>query len=641
MLSYVQLHTGFAAASLMICVTCLLFTLIQRRTVKPQNRLFIAVNLLLGSNAVCELAVSFASVQFQKSGSCFTMLCIAQFLYFLTHVALAPVFFYYILVVCGSYSRQRIRKRVLYAAVFIGMEVLVLLNPLLHWVYEVGADGTFHRRWAETVLYLCGAFYTVMAICRVYFSWNALTPRRRLAMVYFFCVMLVGIVTQIVSPQIRVEVFSETVGLIGVLLCMENEDDRIDIDNGFYNRKALRIDLSGYLVNRRPVWLIAVRITNGDILTRISGNENTDQISEVISGYLASIVPVYYPYMTNPGTFVLAVPDITRESAEATAADIWQRFQAPWQYGDGETEVMLRAAVMVADMPGRLKTPAEACLMVDSPLPAGSEKSLLKGSDLDYLLRRTAVENAVSRGLEAGSFEVFYQPTYSPDGRLHGAEALIRMHDSELGDLYPDEFIPVAEQMGLIDDIDEFVLHEVCRFIQSGAPKQYGMDCINVNLSVMQCMKPGFVEHINEIVEKYGVKKDFLNFEITESVAADDYTLLSRVVSVLKREGFLFSMDDYGTGYSNMHAILSLNLDVIKIDKSILWGAEESELGYIILENTIRMIRQMHRKILVEGVETASQISLLAKLGVDYLQGFFFSKPVPLEQFKAIVSKNA
>ena len=462
-----------------------------------------------------------------------------------------------------------------------------------------------------------------------------------LAMVYFFCVMLVGIVTQIVSPQIRVEVFSETVGLIGVLLCMENEDDRIDIDNGFYNRKALRVDLSGYLVNRRSVWLIAVRITNGDILTRISGNENTDQISEMISGYLSSIVPVYYTYMTNPGTFVLAVPDITRESAEATASDIWQRFQAPWQYGDGETEVMLSAAVMVADMPGRLKTPAEACLMVDSPLPAGSEKSLLKDSDLDYLLRRTAVENAVSRGLEAGSFEVYYQPTYSPDGRLHGAEALIRMHDSELGNLYPDEFIPVAEQMGLIDDIDEFVLHEVCRFIQSGAPKQYGMDCINVNLSVMQCMKPGFVEHINEIVEQYGVKKDFLNFEITESVAADDYTLLSRVVSVLKREGFLFSMDDYGTGYSNMHAILSLNLDVIKIDKSILWGAEESELGYIILENTIRMIRQMHRKILVEGVETASQIRLLAKLGVDYLQGYFFSKPVPLEQFKEIVSKNA
>ena len=99
-------------------------------------------------------------------------------------------------------------------------------------------------------------------------------------------------------------------------------------------------------------------------------------------------------------------------------------------------------------------------------------------------------------------------------------------------------------------------------------------------------------------------------------------------------------MDDYGTGYSNVSAVFSLNLDVIKIDKSILWGAEKSELGMIILENTIRMIRQMKKKILVEGVETKEQIELLEKLGVDYLQGFYFSKPVPKTEFINYISMH-
>ena len=277
--------------------------------------------------------------------------------------------------------------------------------------------------------------------------------------------------------------------------------------------------------------------------------------------------------------------------------------------------------------------------MIDKPVPANNKK-ILRGNDLDYVVKRQAIESALSRGFAEGSYEVYYQPTYHIDKKLHGAEALIRMHDKEMGNLYPDEFIPVAEQNGLIDDIDDFVLEEVCKFIKSGVPKKHGIDNINVNLSVLQVMRPKFIDHINEIVDKYDIDKKFINFEITESIAATDYDMLSNIIILLKKEGFLFSMDDYGTGYSNVSAVFSLNLDVIKIDKSLLWGAEKSESGMIILENTIRMIRQMNKKILVEGVETAAQIKLLEKLGVDYLQGYFFSKPIPKDDFVALISRQ-
>ena len=154
--------------------------------------------------------------------------------------------------------------------------------------------------------------------------------------------------------------------------------------------------------------------------------------------------------------------------------------------------------------------------------------------------------------------------------------------------------------------------------------------------------KAGKEDKTLKIGESIGDKTGFwalddINFEITESIAADDYEMLSEVIRRLKNEGFLFSMDDYGTGYSNVSAVFSLNLDVVKIDKSLLWGAEKSKLGMIILENTIRMIRQMGKKILVEGVETAEQIELLKRLNVDYLQGFYFSKPIPLDDFMILI----
>ena len=151
--------------------------------------------------------------------------------------------------------------------------------------------------------------------------------------------------------------------------------------------------------------------------------------------------------------------------------------------------------------------------------------------------------------------------------------------------------------------------------MQSGEPTRLGMECINVNLSVVQCMQDKFVERIRGIVDSYGISKSLINFEITESVSASDYELLSKVITSLKENGFQFSMDDYGTGYSNMHSLFSLSFDIVKIDKSILWDAENSELGEIILESCIHMIKQMKRKILVEGVETKKHVEKLKKLG--------------------------
>ena len=394
---------------------------------------------------------------------------------------------------------------------------------------------------------------------------------------------------------------------------------------------AFKIDFNDLFYKKRVFYVVCMKVTNTDAAKRIVGLSNAEVIIQEVASFIKTIIHRYFVYRISPNTLLFLLQEDSLRMGELDAMllaqKIQERFEEDWEVHG--KEIKLSNVVMVAEIPKHIHSLSDLIYMLDSPVPAEMEGTILQGGEMKFLMRRAAVEAAITNGLEQGGFEVYYQPTYCTDGvTLHGAEALIRLHDSVLGDLYPDEFIPIAEQTGYIDDIDDFVLKEVCAFLKSGEPTRLGMECINVNLSVLQCMQDNFVEKILKIVESYGISKSLINFEITESVSASDYELLSGVIAKLKENGFQFSMDDYGTGYSNMHTLFSLAFDIVKIDKSILWDAEKSELGEIILENCIHMIKQMKRKILVEGVETSQHVEKLRTLGVDYLQGYFFSRPI-------------
>lgn len=629
---------GVGLSTLLLCIFDLIYTFIQKRTDKLQNRLFIVILCILAINSLTGIisAVYGANPTLHANRDLF--LYASRYAYFATHTALCPLFFYYASNVSFASTRLTNRKIFLLSLPFFITELMAITNPFTHVVYWLDEKMEFHRAWGELLIYLAALFYFILGMIVVLKTWNFISRKRRTALIFLFILVASGVLVQLLIKDLKVEVLAEAIGFTGVMMSVENEDDRIDIGMGFYNRTALTLDIGGCLSNERKLKLLIIRIHNSDLVNRLVGNGETNTISDILSDYLTSVVPRYYIYVPEKDTFVITLYRRAVADADTVAERISTRFDNPWDYG--EYSIQLNATVILADIPSQIKTTAELSYMIDSPAPNSEGKRVLKGDDLKFIMRRHAVEAALSRGFAESSYEVYYQPTFHIDRKLHGAEALIRMHDAQLGNLYPDEFIPIAEQNGLIDDIDEFVLDEVCRFLKSGIPEAHGIDNINVNLSVLQCMRPGFVETINRIVENHGVKKSLINFEITESIDASDHNTLSHVIQRLRQAGFLFSMDDYGTGYSNVSNIFSLNFDVIKIDKSLLWSAEKSAMGMVILENTIRMIQQMKKSILVEGVETEKQIQLLEKLKVNYLQGFYFSKPIPKKDFIAYISKK-
>ncbi len=631
-----QVALGFSISAVLISLSNLIYTCIHGQVKKTNNLLFIAMLFILMINASCGIVSSLVDGYRQTSDTAYFIQRVSRYIYFITHTALCPLLYFYTSSVVGQSIRENVKKTLLLATPFFITEILVISNPLTYISWHFDEFREFHRGIGELGVYLAAAFYYIMTIVLILFSWRTLSKKRKTVLLWCFGTVLLGILIQLFVKTLRVEVLFETIGVTGILMCIENEDDRTNAVIGTYNRQALSMDLEAAFANYKQLYFDVVRVTNSDIISRLTGSGNADLIYAQIAAYLKTVVPEYSVYAANPGVFVLVLYHKNEDEVNEIVSTIEHRFADTWD--SGEISVPISIVQMIGNLPNHITSISEAFYMMDAPLPVELDKNVLKDDDLDYLLRRVAVEGAVSRGLEEGSFEVYYQPTYHIDETLHGAEALLRMHDSVLGDVYPDEFIPAAESMGMIDKIDEYVLKEVCDFVKTGIPKQNGMDSINVNLSVIQCMKTGFVERVLEIVDGAGVKRSFINFEITESVAATDYKLLKDVVKKLKSLGFMFSMDDYGTGYSNINSAFSLNFDVVKIDKSILWEAEKSRMGSVVLENSIRMMKEMDKEILVEGVETEKQVKLLKELKVDYLQGFYYSRPVPKDDFIELIS---
>ena len=630
------------SCTLLIVMTIMAYSLIQTRLDKTQNKIYLLTVGIVFLNAAAEIVTVPAKRMLGVSENAYSILLLSHSFYYLLHTLLCPMFGYYVICVTGKLTKYTKKMYVVCALPYLVCELFVLTNPALHLVFYYDENMEYCRGPASTVIYAVAGVYFIHAAANIFVSWNGITKQRRASLIYFFVLITAGIIVQLIFVDIKCELFAEAVALFGVMLTIENEDSRLDADTGIYNRNAVKMDIDSYVTSKQEFYVLCIKITNSEIIQRVTGSANTDTYIKMIGEYLKTLAPRYNIYHVNPMTYAILYMGSKMSDAEGDAYRILERFESPWKLND--SEVVLKITAVLADMPGTISGKGQLLYIADNPPPPSQVNNILKGEDLNYFIRRIRVERAVTRGLEEHNFEVFYQPTYYIDDlSLHGAEALLRLHDPELGNVFPDEFISAAERMGLIDDLDDYVLAEVCRFIKTGFPSEMGLDSINVNLSVLQCMRPGFVERILKIVEGIGADKSMINFEITESVSASDYHPLIAVVKSLKDSGFMFSMDDYGTGFSNMQSIFSIDFDIVKIDKSILWAAEKSEMGMIILENSVRMINQMGRRILVEGVETSDQIELLRSLGrsrIDYLQGFYFSKPVPKSEFVELIKKQ-
>ena len=236
--------------------------------------------------------------------------------------------------------------------------------------------------------------------------------------------------------------------------------------------------------------------------------------------------------------------------------------------------------------------------------------------------------------------EVYLQPIYSNnDLQFTAAEALVRLRDDDGNLIYPGEFIEDMEMDGRIVELGKMVFEDVCKFISENDMEALGLHYIEVNLSAVQCMQEDLAKTYIDIMEKYRINPRYINLEITETAQSTKITLLKNM-AILNRYGVSFSLDDFGTGNSNLNYVIEMPVDIVKFDKSMVNSYFENKIASFVMNSTIDMIKGLGHKIVFEGIEREEQITQIKKMNVDYIQGYYYSRPIDKLEFVKFIKEN-
>lgn len=373
------------------------------------------------------------------------------------------------------------------------------------------------------------------------------------------------------------------------------------------------------------------------------GHQYGDVLLQQIAAGLQSIVGLRGKcYRMGGDEFVaIVMPDMFSE-LERIANKVKDMFNKPWYLM--ETEYFCTMSMGIAVFPDDSKDVHEIIRLADIAMYE-SKKNGKNGytfydscSKLNTA-RRLDIENSMRQAVTSGieEFVVFYQPVVDVrTGECSSCEALVRWDSKALGFMGPGDFIPLAEYLGLITSIGDYVLEEACRqcryWNEHGIPDFH----INVNLSVVQLLQKDVAETVARILKKTGVNPKNIVLEITESFAINDMDRVLDIIKGIKELGPRIALDDFGTGYSSLNYIKQLPLDIIKVDKTFIDDIVEDEYAQAFIKLIVELSDTIDTDIIVEGVENEAQLNILKELGVDYIQGFYYGKPVPAYEFEKL-----
>lgn len=347
-------------------------------------------------------------------------------------------------------------------------------------------------------------------------------------------------------------------------------------------------------------------------------------------------------YRMGGDEFLVIVGPEQYESLQRIIKNVVAMFNKPW-YLMG-TEYFCTMSMGIAIFPDNSQDVHEIIKMADMAMydakKSGKNRyGMYDGSESRNTFKRLDIENNMRQAVatEIQEFVVFYQPVVDTfTKKCTSCEALVRWNSKALGFMGPGDFIPLAEYLGLITDIGDYVLEEACRqckrWNENGRPDFH----INVNLSVVQLLQKNVVENIGMILEQTGVNPYNIILEITESFAINDMERVLKIIEGLKALGPRIALDDFGTGYSSLNYIKQLPLNIIKVDKTFIDDIIEDEYAQAFVRLIVDLSKTIGTQIVVEGVEYEEQYEMLKSLGVNYIQGYLFGRPVPAEEFEQL-----
>lgn len=420
-----------------------------------------------------------------------------------------------------------------------------------------------------------------------------------------------------------------------------------DFLTGLYNRMCCEKDLAKYVDEARRTskkgMLLYLDLDDFKHINDGLGHQYGDVLLKAISHSLQRVKGIENTcYRMGGDEFVIIIPPSNHERVDEIISSIREIFMKPWFLKDAD--YYCTTSIGIVEYPGEgdavLELIKKADIAMYEAKKSGKNRVAQYSHNMDSksgkrLDMEKNMRDAATKGCR--EFEVYYQPIINikKEGfHCTGAEALVRWNSAEMGFIPPSEFIPLAEYLGLINPIGDYVLREACVRCKFWNENGYPDYKVNVNLSVVQLLQADIVEVIEQTVKETGIKPNNLTLEVTESLAINDMERMKKILASIRELGVRIALDDFGTGYSSLNHIREIPLDVIKVDQSFIKDLERDAYAKSFIKMVGELAEAINVNLCVEGVETRKQYEILSEMCDCLVQGYYFDRPMPRKDFE-------
>uniref|UniRef100_A0A1S2L676 GGDEF domain-containing protein n=1 Tax=Anaerobacillus isosaccharinicus TaxID=1532552 RepID=A0A1S2L676_9BACI len=420
---------------------------------------------------------------------------------------------------------------------------------------------------------------------------------------------------------------------------------------GLNNRRSFEKRLQEELVKAKSVFssfaVILMDIDGFKYVNDTFGHDMGDKLLKEVSLHIRSAFSEkVFCGRLGGDEFVLIFPDLeNKKEIDQLGSKLNKLFDdVPFKIDDFEFNITVSIGISVFPSSGNSSDQLMKCAdtaLYRSKFEGKNQYQIYSPMMNVNSLKMFTLKNDLKKAIVNEEFLVYFQPRINPKTfEITGAEALIRWKHPKWGIVSPNEFISLAEETGLITNLGEWLIKQVCKQIMGWKGRKLNFKKISINISSLQLFQIDFVDKILAIIKEQNINPQWLEFEITESVIIDREEQVLRTLSELKNVGISIALDDFGTGYSSLNYLRKIPCDIVKIDKSFISDIEVNKETFDILEATINLCKKLNKSVVIEGIETTHQLSIIQKLNCQEFQGYLCSKPLEEDQYIKFLQKG-
>ncbi len=515
--------------------------------------------------------------------------------------------------------------RITYHIIFIIGEILMLVLPIGYTaegriVYSFGPS--------TSVAYVLSAIYIISTIITTLVYRKQIPGRRFTAMMLWQGIWLIAAAIQFIEPELLLVGFASSFGMVILYIQLENPSEYIDGTTGLFTTHAL----SAYVHDKYKFGKRFSMFTAKIHYMTSFVDYNMEQAAVMRTAKALVSLGPEPAFRIDDDTFCVLYDN--KERMFERAANIKTQ-------KDGVKDLPAKGTYLLIPDSKLMSGPDEFFRFLHTYLERDQEILIADEEMLQTLRDHSRTKELIDEALREDRVEVFYQPFYNVRwARFNVAEALVRIRKTNGEIVMPGEFIPVAEETGQILPLGVRVFEKVCQFLARGEAEKYGLEQIEVNVSAAQFDNDNPADFIMDHLEQYKIDPGLINLEITETAAGENRDIMLKNMESLMKKGVTFSLDDFGTGRSNIDYFVNMPVNNIKFDYTFTKGFFDNDKIKPVLSGMVDILHKMNMNVVAEGIETEDQMLEMTDMGVEYIQGFYYSKPVPEEEFIEFLKKT-